>query len=776
MHAIIRQAKANLKSHKLQAVLILVTLFAAATLLTVALSTFHSTQGAYDRLFKRTHGAHLWLYLDPERVTAEKAEALLTDLPGVEATTGAMRYIRATLFMGEERVSGLHLRAWPDETATVARPLLVAGRAPLMGEIDAIVLDRNVAAAHDIDVGDSVSLLLPAGQRPLTVVGQFVSAEFCPYPSCFPPRNYLAPGALTALGLTPSASPGMRDSEGLAIGLRLQNAAEIGAVRQTVEEALPDESIATWHDWKDIGSWSGFALQFERVIFISFSIVAALAAGFLIANTIGGTVRAQTRQIGLLKAVGFTRRQLVFLNLAEYLGLALLASLAGLAVASPLALSILRPVAAAFGETEVNPPLWIVIAVPLSTLLIATVFTLWPVRRAVRLDAVEAIRFGAERARHRAAKLPRVSLPLAVGVSDVFSRPRRSVLTALGLALAVLALTATLTLNATLNAFTSDPTLYGFDADLLLYPSAFLTDEDVRRIIAAQSEVQVYHSQIWWNFQFPGEDETLSARFPEGDLEAFRYPLVEGRMFENPDEVVVGYGLARERNLHPGDTLTVLLEGEPLALRVVGTYREISNMGRMLLAPAETLRRLRPDASAFSYRVKLRSSADAEAVATALRRNSNDLLEVTLASEERAPSNITALPKVMAALAIVLGSIAMLGVFNNVWMGVQERQRELALFKAVGMTPRQVTQSVLTGAGMLALFAYVVGMPLGLAGIRALMDAMARGIGFGPLDPPVDRLGLLLILPGIVLVALAGAYLPARRAGRTSVVETLRYE
>lgn len=776
MHAIIRQAKANLKSHKLQAVLILVTLFAAATLLTVALGTFHSAHGAYDRLFRRTRGAHLWLYLDPERVSAQEAEELLAELPGIEETTGAMHYIRATLFAGEERLSGHHLRTWPDETITVGRPLLVAGRAPQPDETDVIVLDRNVAVAHDIDVGDSIGLLLPTGRRSLAVVGQFVSAEFCPYPNCFPPRNYLAPGAITALGLASSSAREPRDVEGLAIGLRLQKPADIETVRQAAEDRLPDGSIAFSENWKDIGGWSGFTLQFQRIILITFSIVAALAAGFLIANTIGSTVRAQTRQIGLLKAVGFTRRQLTLLNLLEYLALATLASLAGLAVGSPFSLALLRPVAASFGETQVTPPLWTAIAVPLITLLIAAIFTLWPVRRATRLDVVQAIRFGAEQANRRAARLPRVSFPLAVGVSDILSRPRRSTLTGLGLVLAIVTLTAALTLKATLDVYASDPALYGIDADLLLYPSSYLKAEDVERLISGQLEVQVYHSQMWWSFEFPGEDETLFARFPEGNLEAFRFPLIEGRMFENPDEVVMGYGLARERNLHPGDTLTILLEGEPLALNVVGSYREMSNMGRMLLVPAETLRRIRPDASAFSYHVKLRPHADAEAVAAALRRDSNDLLEVTLPSGDRIPGGISSLPTIMAGLAFILGGIAVLGVFSSVWMSTQERRRELALLKAVGMTPRQVVQSVLVGAGMLAAIAYIVGVPLGIAGIHVLIDTLARSIGFGPLDPPLDMLGLVLLLPASLLVAMVGAFLPAHRAGRTSVVDTLRYE
>jgi putative ABC transport system permease protein len=129
----------------------------------------------------------------------------------------------------------------------------------------------------------------------------------------------------------------------------------------------------------------------------------------------------------------------------------------------------------------------------------------------------------------------------------------------------------------------------------------------------------------------------------------------------------------------------------------------------------------------------------------------------------------------MAALTLVLGGIAALGVLNSVWMTVRERRREFGMLKSVGMTPEQVIASVLVAVAGIAVLAYVVGLPLGLIGIRALMSTVATNIGFGPIDPWTDEVGLALLLPGIVLLALIGAFIPAYRAGRTSVVDVLHY-
>jgi putative ABC transport system permease protein len=768
-----------LRSRKLQTALTLLTLFAAATLLTVATSALVAGGGAYDRLLERTHGAHLWFSLDPTRVTAEEAERTLSALPDVEATTGARRtYVMIT---GDRRSSEQadiqRLQEWPGEGVAVSRPEIVAGRAPLPGETYAILLDRNVAYSAKVGLGDTVQLPTPAGAVSLDVVGLFVSAEWCPYYYCQPAPSYLAPAALEALGLLPSSTPG---AEVLEIGLRLQDPADAKSIRETAEAALPAGAVLASHTWENARDLAGLTLMFQRVLFPVFSIVAGLAAGFLIANTIGESVRAQTHQMGLLKAVGFTGTQLIAIYLAESLGLALVASLSGLAAGWLLSPLILRGATAQFGETTVGPSPWSVAAIPLCTLAIAALFTLWPVRHAVRLDAVTAIRAGAEPPRRRSYRLPHRLLPLAMGISDALSRPRRSLLMALGLGIATLTLTVALITGAFVRAINTDPRL-GIvpDGDLFLSRSVYLADTEVRRLIAEQPDISAYYADAIVDFDIPAgrvqnDLDPYIIHLRGGDLGSFEFPLLEGRLFERPNEVVVGYGLAQEQGLRIGDPFTVLVHHEPLTFEVVGIYREVGRLGLVMMAAPEAV----PGTEPFTYWLKVRPGADVQTVTEALRSGSNGLLDVTVLSQEEQPEMLTTLDRVMGALSLVLGAIGVVGVFSMVWMNVQERQREFGLLKAVGMTPEQVSLSVLIGASILALAGYAVGVPGGVGLQSVLMNVLGQMVGFGPNynAPPLDWAGLALLLPGIVLVAVIGAWIPARRAGRVSVVETLRYE
>ncbi|NIM95607.1 MAG: FtsX-like permease family protein [Anaerolineales bacterium] len=776
MNAILRQIKANFRGHKLQSALILLTLFASATLLTVALNTLNVAQRSFDNLFNRTHAPHLWLLLDPRALPTEELERVLTELPGVEQSSRAYRTISTTLFLGELRESGPALRDWPDPSDPIGRPLLIEGRPPYSGETDAIVLDRNAAVANDVHVGELIGILTPSGRINLEVVGLFVSTEVCP--SCFPFITYVAPGTMHELGLL---SPDDNETGSMEVGLRLTDPSKTQETLEAAIAALPDDAVWGWDKWQDLRTYADSSIQLQRILLLTFTIVALLATGLLIANAIRGSVRAQTRQMGLLKAVGFTEPQLIWVYLLEYASLALAASVAGFVVGSVVASLTLRSITLLFGDTMARPETWIALATPFVTLFVTAFFVFFAVRRAVHMNVVHAIRMGEERPHHRewrlsGAILRRLPTPLAIGLQDILVQPGRAGLMAIGLGIAVMTLVSALTIHTTLQTILSDPAQLGFDGDLSLRLSEFISEEEVLRLISTQPEIASFYGERWGSFHFPGESTYYYARFREGDLDDFRFPIIEGRLFEKHGEVIAGYGLVSEKGLKIGDSMDIVISDHLFTVNVAGFYRESSNNGNMLILPSETLRHVNPDLKTYTFIVKLHPGADPQSVAEELTEISNNFLGVLVIGIDELPVNVASLPKIMVVLTLILGGIAALGVFNSIWMTVQERRRGFGMLKAVGMTPEQVIIAVLSGVVGIALVAYFIGLPLGLTGIRALMNMVANSIGFGPLRLWTNEVGLILLLPGIVLLALLGAFIPAYRAGRTSVMDVLRYE
>jgi len=122
-------------------------------------------------------------------------------------------------------------------------------------------------------------------------------------------------------------------------------------------------------------------------------VVAAIAAislsvaGIGIMNVMLVSVSERTREIGLLKALGVARRQILAVFLIEAVLVSALGGLAGLAVG----LSLVELLVRMFPEFPAAPPTWAIAAALGLSVLVGVVFGLWPARRATRLDPVVAL-------------------------------------------------------------------------------------------------------------------------------------------------------------------------------------------------------------------------------------------------------------------------------------------------------------------------------------------------------------------------------------------------
>jgi predicted lysophospholipase L1 biosynthesis ABC-type transport system permease subunit len=105
--------------------------------------------------------------------------------------------------------------------------------------------------------------------------------------------------------------------------------------------------------------------------------------------------------------------------------------------------------------------------------------------------------------------------------------------------------------------------------------------------------------------------------------------------------------------------------------------------------------------------------------------------------------------------------------------------RDVAVLKAVGMSPRQLLAMVMTASAVLGVIGGLVALPLGVRTYHGLMTQLARQVGNRPPPFAFDVLHPTTLYPlGLMglAVALAGAFFPARRAARSRAGEILRSE
>ena len=277
---------------------------------------------------------------------------------------------------------------------------ITTGRSPAAdGEI---VVDVATAEAGDLQVGDEVTVLTP---EPVTteLVG-LVS---------FGDRDSLL--GSTYIAMTPTQAADVLVEPGMATELRVRgdgsrSSEELrGAVAEVLPasaEAVTGAAVAAEQQADLDGEFTGFLTTF----LVAFAGIAVVVATFSIANTLSIISAQRSREAALLRAVGATRRQVVWSTMAESFVLSVLASSVGIGVGLVLS-GALRALLAWIGLDLSGSALVVeprTVAVAMAVGVLATlVAAVAPAVRSGRIAPIQALR-------QAAAEVPRTSRARAV--------------------------------------------------------------------------------------------------------------------------------------------------------------------------------------------------------------------------------------------------------------------------------------------------------------------------------------------------------------------------
>jgi putative ABC transport system permease protein len=266
-----------------------------------------------------------------------------------------------------------------------------------------------------------------------------------------------------------------------------------------------------------------------------------------------------------------------------------------------------------------------------------------------------------------------------------------------------------------------------------------------------------------------------------GYFEALGIPLLRGRALTDQDAsdtpMVVVVDQAFVDQHFPGEDpigkqiLTLLDQPR----EIVGVVGNVANAGLANDAGPTTYFPYRQHAFGNTQTLVLRTSGEPTALVPAVQNViwelDADLPLVNVGTlEDRLRTSVSqarfnsALLSLFAALALVLAGI---GIYGVMAFTVAERTSELGLRMALGASHTNVRSLVVRKAMLLT----VAGIALGLVASLGLTRVIS-GLLFGV--RPTDPVTLASVSLLLCLVALAGSYLPARRASRLDPLAALR--
>lgn len=484
------------------------------------------------------------------------------------------------------------------------------------------------------------------------------------------------------------------------------------------------------------------------------------------------SVFERTRETGVLRAIGWSSRRVLWLILGE----SLLVSLLGGALGILIGFSLLRVVSKStllfgMGSSNITPDL--LVKSIILVLVLGLVGGVYPAWRASRLTPVEALRYEGGSTGKRIRRLPFGGM----ATQSLWQRSTRTLLTmgAIGLTVgAIMALEALIRgTGQSLNqmAIGSDAQVMIRQADIA---DTSLSAIDERRgdIISALPEVKGVSGMIFTAVAMPESGSFfIVIGYSPNEFAIQRLQIVEGERLTTNHQVLLGRIMADVMKKRVGDTID--LSGS--RFRIVGIYESNvswEQMGGVLTLHDAQILTGRPRKVSL-YAISLKDPTQAAEIVTKINVSYPDL-HAAIAGEfaDQMPDmqNSKGMMNGISFIAILVGGV---GVLNTMLMAVFERTREIGVFRALGWRRRSIMGMILKESLLLGLLGGFAGVFI--AFILAFLMSHIPGMGSAFVVDWQWDVFVRAILVALVLGLVGGAY-PAYRATLLQPVEALRYE
>jgi putative ABC transport system permease protein len=841
----LRASLKSLAAHKLR-----LTLSAVAVVLGIAFVAgsyiFTDTLGkAFDTIFEDTTAEVVVSPRNEVEASLEVSAVTLTlpaavvdqvaEIDGVDAAEGQVTVEGVQIIGSNGKVVGTAGPPalgtdWSD-TPGISPLRLEEGRAPeRAGEV---VIDETSVEKGELELGQTVSILLPNGPRTEVELVGIASA------------GNLIGVTLTAFDRATAQTLLPEPDSFTNVGVRVEEGQSKEAVRDRIAAALPEYEVATQEQaGEEQADEVKSVLNFINIFLLVFAGISLFVGSFIILNTFSMLVAQRMRELALLRAVGASRRQVTRSVMVEALVVGLVGSTLGVVVGIGIAY-LLRLVFAAFGldlgdAGLVLLPRTIVVAYVVGV-LVTLVAAYLPARRAARVPPVAAMRddvtmqprslrlrgvlggivalagaaalagsFGPDDVGARsqlvglgAALLiiglvmltPALSRPVIRALGAVYPRlfgtvgrlgrdnairnPRRTAATASALMVGLTLVGAIGVLASSTNASISGLVDRSLGADYIVSDAIGTPfSPEIANSLAGVEGVGTVTRFRYGGAALGDRTIALAAADPDGLEEAVRLTFTEGTISGMSDRgILLDTGFADELSVDVGDTVDVTFQGAGTqALRVGGIYEPNQIVGGTLIS-TDTYTELGGDQRDNFVYVNAAEGVDTVELGTRLESRLADYPNVLLrdqtAFKEDQQGQVNQLLYFIYALLALAIIIAVLGIVNTLALSVIERTREIGLLRAVGMGRRQLRRMVRLESVVIAVFGALLGLGLGVLLGVTLQQATADE-GVDVLAVPIGSLLAFLVVAG--LVGVLAAVWPARRAARLDVLRAITTE
>jgi putative ABC transport system permease protein len=776
------------------------------TIMTIAVGTFAVG-------FNSNVGLYMNESMDGDYLSASPSEAevytsaldddmvkMARTVPGVNGVEGSSS-LSARIVRADGTFVDIQFTALEDpksQTLNLLKPAAGETAIPIYRDKETIIDASALSLGYQ--PGDSITIELDNGKRREVKLAGYVHAVTgFPYSMARIVFAYVTPETLEWLG-------GSREYNMLAVSVAENptDAKHVTEVAQAVADRM-ERAGATVYFVNVYQPGHHFAWSVSQGIFFVLGILGyltVLLSGFLIVNTVTALMTQQTRQIGIMKAVGGNTPQIASMYIVLILSFGLGALLIGVPLANLAAEYLGRGMAEwlNFHTTPYVGYKSTLIQQALVALVIPLLAAIYPIYNSVRVTVREALSdYGlGGNARPKADSVSKnatlIARPLRISLRNTFRRKARLALTLFTLVLGGAIFIGVYNLWESFDKTIEDIQGY-FLADINL---SFGRSYRLDKVAAITESVPGVSSVEGW-LEYPGtlkmgEDEDQSGTqilfvAPPSNSTLIDPIITSGRWLEEGDEnaIVIGNHLLNMfPDLKVGDWLTIEANDKETDWHIVGTYSISGNVSppllyvnyeyisRIVSEPGQiyALRVLTTDHSAATQK-RVNDQLQALFEERGVQVSSTQLGTQFIEDQKAQTDILVYFMLLMASLIAIVGGMGLMGTMS---INVLERTREIGVMRAIGASNLDIQTIVIVEGMVIGILSWAISIFVSIP----ITNILCYGVGMAILTAPMPTVygvsGIFAwLLFTIVLGTLASA-LPARRASSLTVRDTLAYE
>jgi putative ABC transport system permease protein len=513
------------------------------------------------------------------------------------------------------------------------------------------------------------------------------------------------------------------------------------------------------------------------MIIVAFAIIITIAALIVIYFRISDSIRDDMKDIGILKAMGYTSRQINASVMLQFLCVAAAGTIIGILV-SYLALPLISNMfmiqtGLIWNQGFAPVTSFVCLFIILSAVVLNVYFSL---SRLKRLHPVAAIREdtktrGVKKNYFRLEKT-NLSLQFAMACKLITQNLRQNIIIALVITSVTYASAFGLVFyyNMAVDSETFMTTIGGELCSVVVVP---LSNENTARLREEISVMPGVNKAIFYDGS-PTiiEEESFYATITEDFSDLEGQLLYEGIYPKSSNEIAVG-GIAAERlGKSLGDTIMVKSGDESAEYLICGFIQSGNYAGKIIALTIDGINRIEPDFVPGGINIYLQEGEDAAVLIEQLENRYSGIINTPMNLDEllegQTRSYVTIVSLMAIVVLIITGIIVALVLYFVIKTMIVRRKRDFGVQKALGYTTFQLVQQISLSFLPVVLAGAIAGVVLGYLGISPMISSLFKSVGIMRFDMLISGSWMAMLCVMTVLLTYVTAVVISSRIRKLS--------